>query len=348
MHTPEIRIGTRGSALARAQAGVVADAIRSRFTGVICTTVIIKTTGDRVLDSPLSRIGEKGLFTRELEEALLRGDIDIAVHSLKDLPTLLPEGLEIGAFLEREDPRDVLVHSGGRGLNELKPGEKIGTSSLRRRAQLLHLNPALEVVDVRGNVETRLRKMEQGLCSGLILAAAGLLRLGFARRITEYLQPDVMLPAVCQGIIGVESRQNDARFAPILQAINHPSTETAARAERMFLAELQGGCQVPLGCHTWTRNGQFHVRVFVADLEGKRYLETTRSGTLAQSAETGRTAAAWLLENGAREILEELRPAENGGAGFPGRRSAGRAGEPHSTNTGNSSGRGTSGEAGGS
>src|SRR3954463_15052208 len=243
-----VRIGTRASELALRQARLVGTALLAR--GIESELVTFKTTGDKKLDQPLSEIGGKGLFTRELEVALAKNKIDCAVHSLKDLPTESPDGLEIVAQLEREDPRDVLVvnrQTGAEGLDDLPRGSRVGTSSLRRRAQLMARRPDLEVVELRGNVPTRLSKVERGTVHAAILAAAGLIRLEVQRRITMFLEPPEWLPAPGQGAIAIQARSDDPRMTSLLAPLDHEPTSIATRAERAFLAALEGGCQVPIG-----------------------------------------------------------------------------------------------------
>src|SRR5256886_1697685 len=243
-----VRIGTRASELALRQARLVENALLAR--GIASELVTFKTTGDKKLDEPLTEIGAKGLFTRELEVALVKNKIDCAVHSLKDLPSESPDGLEIVAQLEREDPRDVLVvnrQTGAENLDDLPAGSRVGTSSLRRRAQLLARRPDLEPVELRGHVPARLSKVESGRVHAAILAAAGLIRLEVTRRITMFLDPPEWLPAAGQGAIAVQARADDDRIKQLLLPLDHEPTSIATRAERAFLAALEGGCQVPIG-----------------------------------------------------------------------------------------------------
>ena len=300
-------IGTRKSELALRQARIVQDALAAR--GIVADLVTFDTTGDRRLDEPLAAIGAKGLFTAELEDALARGEIDCAVHSLKDLPTDGAYGTEIVAILEREDPRDVLVRSGGApcaSLAELPRGARVGTSSLRRRAQLRALRPDLEVVELRGNVPTRIRKVDEGQADAAILAAAGLLRLGLAGRIASWLDAPEWLPAPGQGAIAVQvaSRRDDARAA--LQPLDHAPTRAAVRAERVFLATLEGGCQVPIGALvTGGAPGVLHG--LVADVDGSRIARGSCAVQAGDPEVAGIHLANELLVAGGAEILHRLR-----------------------------------------
>jgi hydroxymethylbilane synthase len=242
-----LRLGTRGSKLAQWQAQAVAERLKACHPGLQVEIVIIKTVGDKILDVALSRIGDKGLFTKELEKALLEGDIDIAVHSLKDLPSQLGEGLRLSAVLHREHPGDVLISRRGVKYHEIPAGGVLGTSSLRRTAQIKALRPDLQVVDIRGNVETRIKKMEEQNLDGIILAYAGVKRLGLEHLITEQLSFDTMLPATGQGAIAIETRDPDPQIDNLLAPINHMETFIEIQAERAFLGKMEGGCQVPIG-----------------------------------------------------------------------------------------------------
>ena len=312
MARERLRVGTRGSRLALWQADLVAQRLRAAFPDLEVIRVVIRTTGDRVLDTALSKIGDKGLFTRELETALFDGGIDVAVHSLKDLPTELPDGLELGAVLEREDPRDALVSPSGRRLAELPRGARIGTSSLRRRAQLLAARPDLEIVDLRGNVPTRVEKVEHGDCDAAVLALAGLVRLGLEAKIAERLAPQVLLSAAGQGAIAVQARAGDEAVAARLAPLDHLATRLAVTAERALLARLEGGCQVPIGALATPANGQLTLLALVADLDGR---EVVRGEESAEVRDAGAAAALGgglgerLLEEGAAAILARVRGA---------------------------------------
>ncbi len=313
-----LRIGTRASRLALWQAEHVAARLRAAHPGIAVERVEIVTAGDRVLDQALSRIGDKGLFTHELEDALRAGRIDLAVHSLKDLPTTLPADLGLGAVVEREDPRDALVSRGGRRLDELPAGARIGTSSLRRRSQLLAQRPDLVVLDLRGNVPTRLDKLARGEADATVLARAGLLRLGLDGRIAEVLAPDVMLPAVGQGALGVEVRREDERVARLLASLDHAATRIATAAERALLARLEGGCQVPVGALGEIAGGRLRLRGLVADVDGSRVVREEiegAAGDATAAARLGTALAERLLEAGAGPILARIRAAGGGIAG---------------------------------
>jgi hydroxymethylbilane synthase len=306
-----VRIGTRASALALKQAQMVQAALAAR--GVGAELVTFTTTGDKRLDEPLSAIGAKGLFTTEIENALRRKKIDCAVHSLKDLATGPSPGLAIVAVLPREDPRDVLVLSSTAravGLGDLPRGSRVGTSSLRRRAQLLALRPDLEVVELRGNVPTRLRKVDDGQVHAAILAAAGLHRLDATQHIAAYLEPPEWLPAPGQGAIAVQARDDNPAVADTLAALNHHPTMHAVRAERAFLAALEGGCQVPIGALVVDAPGAAGARGtlhgLIADLGGRRVIRGARAVTSDPDA-TGQALADELRGRGADDILTTLR-----------------------------------------
>jgi len=303
----KLRVGTRRSKLALWQTNFVVHLLKLFDPSLEFEIVPITTKGDKILNSPLSVIGDKGLFTKEIEEALLRGDIDFAVHSLKDLPTTLPEGLTIAAYTLRDTPFDVLVSKSGKKLKELPGGAVIGTSSLRRKAQIKRLRPDLVVKDVRGNVDTRLRKLDEGLYDAIVLAQSSLERLNLDSRITEVL--DYFLPAVGQGIMAVETREDRKELIDLLrEAVNDPGSEAEAKAERSFLKTLEGGCQVPMGALAVVEaDGSLTIRGFISDLEGKQYIEDTESGHALESEAVGERLAKKLLEKGGREILSCLR-----------------------------------------
>lgn len=302
--TPEFVIGSRGSQLALWQAHWIAARLKDLGAG--SRIEVIKTTGDKITEVALSKVGGKGLFTKELEQALLDGSIDIAVHSLKDLPTELPAGLTLAAVPEREDPCDAMV---GATLDAIVPGSRVGTSSLRRAAQLRALRPDLEIRDVRGNLDTRLRKLDDGQYDALVLAAAGLRRLGWASRISDLLPPSTMCPAVGQGALGIETRDSGPAH-DICARLEHPATRSAVTAERALLLELQGGCQVPLGAHATIREGMLHLVGVVASPDGSRRIHGEESASPAEAAALGIRLARRLLDDGARDILETVRQAE--------------------------------------
>lgn len=288
---------------------MVATALESQ--GLECEIVTFKTTGDRKLDEPLSEIGAKGLFTRELEVALEKNKVDCCVHSLKDLPTDLPEGLVIGAVLEREDPRDVLVVNAvteAEDLASLPAGSRVGTSSLRRRAQLLALRPDLEVAELRGNVPTRLKKVDTGMVHAAILAAAGLIRLDARQHIRQYLEPPEWLPAAGQGAIAVEIRDDDLEMRNLLAPLNHEPTSIEVRAERSFLAALEGGCQVPIGALVVSAgDGSMTLHGFVSDVRGRDIVRGSMAVDPESPEQSGRALAADLRTRGASSLLVELR-----------------------------------------
>lgn len=306
--TEIVRIGTRASELALRQARLVEFALRAR--GVIPEIVTFKTTGDKKLDEPLSAIGAKGLFTHEIEVALTKGKIDCAVHSLKDLPTDLPDELEIVAQLRREDARDVLVvnrQTGAEGLDDLPAGSRVGTSSLRRRAQLLAKRPDLEVVELRGNVPTRLSKVEKGTVHAAVLAAAGLIRLQVQQRITMFLEPPEWLPAPGQGAIAVQARRDDPRLYDLLRPLDDAPTSIATRAERAFLAALEGGCQVPIGALVSDVGGRPTLYGMLADVTGRHIVRGSRALDANAPEATGEALAAEIRSRGGSSLLVELR-----------------------------------------
>lgn len=302
-----IRIGTRGSQLALWQANWVKDAIEKQWPDTITELVIIKTTGDKILDVPLAKVGGKGLFVKEIEEAMLNGRIDIAVHSMKDMPSELPHGLCIGAVPQRENPQDALIMERYGSLDELPQGARVGTSSLRRSAQLLHMRPDLTIEPLRGNLDTRLKKLTTTDLDAIVLAAAGLRRLGLAGRITTTLGPDTMLPAVGQGALCIESRTNDDRVASVISALDDAATHTAVIAERAFLYRLEGGCQVPIAGHaTIDNDDRLTITGLVAELDGSRMIKQTLEGPCDQAAKLGLQLGDALLAEGAASILERL------------------------------------------
>lgn len=294
-----IRIGSRGSALALWQARHVAAKLQE--LGAETRIEIIKTTGDRIQDVPLAQVGGKGLFTKEIEEALLANTIDLAVHSLKDMPAEIPRGLTLAAFPEREDPRDALV---GAALTDLCEGTRVGTSSLRRAAQLRAFRPDLVIEMLRGNVDTRLRKLDEGQYDAIILAAAGLRRLGWQDRIRELIPVEVMCPAAGQGALVIETRDDRGDAWRIAQKMDHAETRAEVEAERALLAVLGGGCQVPIGSHARVDTGVIHLRAVVASPDGVRLVrgELAGSDAVAVGTELGQR----LLEGGAREVLDAV------------------------------------------
>ena len=302
-----IRIGTRGSQLAIYQAEKVKSTLLEVFPDLNVELEIIKTKGDKILDVALSKIGDKGLFTKEIEVALLDGTVDLAVHSLKDLPTALPDGLQLGAVLERGEFRDALVSKNGKKLSELGAGDVVATSSLRRIAGIRKINNQITIKDIRGNVNSRLQKMEDGYCDAMIMAAAGLQRLGLEKYITEIIDPDIITPAVSQGAIAIETRIGDLEVEQLLAKINHAETWKAIVAERAFLAHLQGGCQVPLGCYSRVENNQLILNGFVASTDGKQYLQDIVSGDPDFGFELGIELAEILKKQGAVDLLARIK-----------------------------------------
>ena len=303
-------VGTRGSKLALWQTKHVAGLLRAGSPDLEVEVKTIQTRGDVVRDRALSQVGGKGLFVKEIENALLSGEIDLAVHSLKDMPTEQPEGLTLGAILERADPRDALVVRTGQGsLDDLPRGARVGTSSLRRRAQLLAARPDLEVLDLRGNVDTRLRKLREGQYEAVVLAAAGLARLGFEAAASQALPVDVMLPAVGQGALCVEIRAEDGATQALLSMLDHTATRWATMAERALLRRLEGGCQVPIGAYGQEDGGQLVLQGMVAALDGSRIVRDEIQGPAKEAEALGAALAERLLASGGREILEEVRRA---------------------------------------
>lgn len=302
-----IRIGTRGSQLALYQANKVKAAIEENFQDIVAEIVVIQTKGDKILDVSLSKIGDKGLFTKELEVALINNEIDLAVHSLKDLPTFFPEGLKLGGVLKRAEVRDALVSKNGKLLSQLGPNHVIATSSLRRRSQLLAYNPNFTIIDIRGNMNTRLAKMDNGHCDAMIMASTGLQRLGLEARITEIIDVDIMVPAVSQGAIGIEIRENDEDIATIINGINHEETMLVTTAERAFLKSMEGGCQIPIGCFSIITDDNFDFIGLVADLKGEISIRVTSSGKLENAEAIALDVSKQMIAKGATEILEEIR-----------------------------------------
>lgn len=305
-----LRIGTRGSKLALWQANHVSNLLSTSNPELEIDIQIIKTTGDSVLDSPLSEIGGKGVFVKEIEEALLSENIDIAVHSMKDVPTILPEGLAIKAVAERHDPRDALVSNSSLPLAELPEGSRIGTGSLRRASQILHHFPNLKIVSIRGNVDTRIRKLkESGDFDAIVLAVAGLERMGLGYEITEIISADIMLPSPGQGIVAIESRTDDQETTGLLRAINHTETEIAAISERAFLYRLGGDCNVPVGCNARLNDNLISLSGIISSPDGKVLIKKDINGSIEVAQQLGEQLADMMLLEGGNKILEELIPA---------------------------------------
>ncbi|MBW8004902.1 MAG: hydroxymethylbilane synthase [candidate division NC10 bacterium] len=302
----QVRIGTRGSLLAVTQAEQVAAALRQRYSDLRPVLVKIKTSGDKFDKVPLSRVGGKGLFIKEIEEALHEEQVDLAVHSMKDIPTEIASGLTIAAILEREDPFDALISRHGKKLDALRTGARIGTSSLRRQAQLLHYRADLTMVPLRGNLDTRLRKLGTEELDALVVAAAGIHRLGRQAEITEVLPVAVSLPAIGQGALGVEIRTEDRRMHDLVGALNHGPSAITITAERAFLARLGGGCQVPIAAYGRLDGDQLHLVALVIEPDGTGVVRGERSGPCARPEEIGIGLAEDLLRQGADRILQKL------------------------------------------
>lgn len=307
MEKKTLRIGTRASQLALWQANWVKSELEKKYPGLEVTLTKIKTQGDKILDVPLAMVGGKGLFVKEIEEAMLRGEIDIAVHSMKDVPTFFPEGLALRCITEREDPRDIVVlRPGFKSFRDLPQGARIGTSSLRRKAMLLHLRPDFQMVDIRGNVETRIRKLTEDNLDAVVLAAAGMHRLGFTGQIGEYLPTDVSLPAIGQGALGIESRIADAEVNALIDFFNHPETAAAVKGERAVLRRLEGGCQVPIGAYGEVKDGRLTLTGLVASIDGAKFLKKTVVCAPEEAEKVGISLADDLIIQGAGKILNEV------------------------------------------
>ena len=302
-----VKVGTRDSILAMWQTQFVVDELKKVTDEYEFEIISLKTKGDKILDVALAKIGDKGLFTKELEVGLLAGEIDFAVHSMKDMPTALPEGLQISSMLKRHNPADAFVSDKYNSFMELPEGAKVGTSSLRRRAQLLHARPDLDIHDLRGNVQTRMRKMRDENFDGIILAAAGLERLEMFDEIKEELSYDICLPAVSQGVIGVETRENDEEIIALVQLVNDKQAEICVKAERALLKSLEGGCQIPIGAYAELTEDTVVLEGMVGSLDGKTIIREKISGTREQCEELGVTLANRLSELGGKAILEEIR-----------------------------------------
>ena len=307
MEKKTLRIGTRASQLALWQANWVKSELEKKHPGLEVTLTKIKTQGDKILDVPLAMVGGKGLFVKEIEEAMLRGEIDIAVHSMKDVPTFFPKGLALRCITEREDPRDIVVlRPGFKSFRDLPQGARIGTSSLRRKAMLLHLRPDFQMVDIRGNVETRIRKLTEDNLDAVVLAAAGMHRLGFTGQIGEYLPTDVSLPAIGQGALGIESRIADAEVNALIDFFNHPETAAAVKGERAVLRRLEGGCQVPIGAYGEVKDGRLTLTGLVASIDGAKFLKKTVVCAPEEAEKVGISLADDLIIQGAGKILNEV------------------------------------------
>lgn len=306
MEKKKIIIGTRGSKLALWQANWVKSELEKRYPDIEVTLDRIKTTGDKILDVPLAKVGGKGLFVKEIEEALSGKSVHLAVHSMKDVPTAFPDGLHLRCITKREDARDAVFSRSGKRLLDLPKGAKIGTSSLRRQSQILHLRPDFEMLHLRGNLDTRLKKLEDGLYDAIILAGAGVKRLGWEARITELLPVDVSLPAIGQGALGIETRTDDKYVNDLVAFFDDPVTSCCVRAERALLKRLDGGCQVPIAAYGELTGDTLKLTGLVASTDGKTLVKDAITGKKEDAETMGRTLAERLLKAGAYEILKDL------------------------------------------
>ncbi len=302
----KIRLGTRGSPLALWQANWIKNQLEETHEGLQVELITIKTTGDKIQDVPLAKIGGKGLFLKEIEDALLKNKIDIAVHSMKDVPVQLPRRLCIASFTERQDPRDALISKNGVKLADMPKNAKIGTGSMRRQTQLLNYRPDFEIIPLRGNIDTRIKKLETEGLDGIILAAAGLIRMGWAEQITEYIDTGILLPAIGQGSVGIETRDFDIDVIEAVVALDHEDTNYALEAERGFLRVLEGGCQVPIGGYATIQDGQLTIKGLVGDLGGKEIIKSEKTGAIENAEYIGQDLGKEILGMGADRILKEV------------------------------------------
>jgi len=302
----KILIGTRGSDLALVQARWVSTRLQKLYSDISVEIVPIKTRGDRIQNVLLHEIGGKGIFVKEVEDALLKGDIDIAVHSMKDVPVDLPDGLTMGAIPEREDPRDVLISRGGTQMENLPKGARLGTGSLRRGMQIRNLMPDMEIVPVRGNIDTRIKKIVTENLDGIIIAAAGMKRMGRGREISQYMPLDVMMPSVGQGVLGIELREDNRKIADLISPLNHPDTVVEVSAERAFLRRLEGGCQVPIAGIAQKDGDDLVIKGLVGSVDGKTIIADEVRGGCSDSEQIGSTLAENILARGGRAVLDEV------------------------------------------
>ncbi|MBU0484422.1 MAG: hydroxymethylbilane synthase [Proteobacteria bacterium] len=305
-----IKIGTRGSLLAMTQSTNIKELIEKQYPGTKVELVKIITKGDKILDVPLAKVGGKGLFVKELEEAMLSNEVDMAVHSMKDVPSELPDELHLGIVTKREDPRDAFLSNDYSSVMDLPQGAKVGTSSLRRRSQLANLRPDLVIDDLRGNLDTRIRKLDEKIYDAIILATAGLNRLKWSDRITSFFTAEEMLPAVAQGAVGIELRKDDTELLEGLSFLNHQETMIAVTGERAFLHRLEGGCQVPIAAFGTLDGGTLTLTGLVASVDGKEVCKKVLAGPIAEAHKLGVQLAEELLDMGGREILQEVYGAE--------------------------------------
>ncbi len=301
-----VRIATRKSPLALWQAEHISQRLKALHSDIEIELVTMVTQGDKILDTPLAKVGGKGLFVKELEQGMLRGDADIAVHSMKDVPVDFPDGLQLAVICEREDPRDAFVSNTYSKLEDLPQGAIVGTSSLRRQCQLRELRPDLLIKDLRGNVNTRLKKLDEGQYAAIILASAGLKRLEFNSRITAYLEPEQSLPAIGQGAIGIECRENDKAVLDLIQPLQHENTRICVSAERAMNHRLEGGCQVPIGGYAQINNDILTLRGLVGQPDGSEMIRGEETGKLSDAEQLGTKLADDLLSRGAKEILRAV------------------------------------------
>jgi len=302
----ELRVGTRGSQLALCQANWVKEKLIEVYPDLNVTLIKIKTTGDKIQDAPLAKIGGKGLFVKEIEEALIQKRIDLAVHSMKDVPTEFPQGLHLSIITKREDPRDVFISRDGKALKDLPQKAKIGTSSLRRQAQLLHFRSDLELVPLRGNLETRLNKLKTTDLDGIVLAMAGVKRLGLEKKITEIIPLEISLPAIGQGALGIETRMDDEKVEKQIRFLLDEDSWITVSAERAFLKKLEGGCQVPIAAFARIFGTTLQIDGLVGTIDGKRLIRHHQEGPIEKAELLGIELAETLLEKGAREVLDEV------------------------------------------
>ncbi|PAB60783.1 hydroxymethylbilane synthase [Anaeromicrobium sediminis] len=301
-----IKVGSRCSELALKQTHIVIGVLKEHFPEYEYEIVEIKTIGDKILDKTLDKIGGKGLFVKEIESALLNKEIDLAVHSMKDVPTVMVEGLKIGAITKREDVRDVFIGKNNLKIEELKSGAKVGTSSLRRKAQLLAYRNDLDIVPIRGNIRTRIGKIEEMDLDGIILAAAGIHRMDWNEKINDYISEDICTPAVGQGALGIQIRENDPLMDGIISVLNHRETEYTIKAERSFMRVLEGGCHVPMGAFCEIKDGMLSMIAVVASLDGKEIIRLGQSADLEEYTKLGESLAKEALDKGARHILDKI------------------------------------------
>lgn len=302
----EIIIGSRGSELALVQSNLVIEELKKYYTDISFKIKVIKTKGDKILDKTLDKIGGKGLFVKEIENALLKGEIDIAVHSMKDVPSEFPDGLEISAITKRKDARDILVSKDGKSFRELRKGAKLGTSSLRRGAQLRGLRKDIEIVPVRGNVQTRINKIQELDLDGVILAAAGLIRLGLGKEISQFFDFNDIVPAIGQGALGIEIRKDDAFIKEMVSKLNDDLTEIAIKAERIFMKILNGGCHVPVGAFAYVEKEKLKMIGLVSSIDGQNVIKVYDEDRTENYAVLGRRVAEKALARGGRDILKVI------------------------------------------